>query len=251
MIEIRELRKRYRSFVAVDGVSLTVPRGSLYALLGSNGAGKTTTIKCLAGLLRPSGGQVLVGGIDLAREPAAAKRRMGYVPDRPFLYDKLSGAELIAFMAELFGLDPAGVAARARPLLEAFELTGWEDELIEAYSYGMRQKLVLSAVLAREPEALVIDEPIVGLDPRAAKTLRELLGERARAGTAILMSTHSLAIAEQVADRIGIIAGGRLVAEGSLAELRSLAALEGSGLEDVFLALTRAEPQPPAASAGS
>ena len=246
VILVRDLVKRYRDFTAVGGLSLHVARGELYALLGPNGAGKTTTIKCLVGLLRPSAGSIEVAGSDIVRESSMAKRRLGYVPDRPFLYDKLTGAELVGFMAELYGLAPGPVRERADRYFAEFELHGWEDELIETYSYGMRQKLVLASVFARDHEALVIDEPMVGLDPKAAKALRHMLVAQARAGKAILMSTHSIQAAEMVADRIGIVAAGRLVAEGTLEELRQRARLPGSGLEDVFLHLTHEERVPSA-----
>ena len=234
----------------MDGLGLRVERGELYALLGRNGAGKTTALKCTVGLLRPSAGRVLVGGLDVERDGARARGLMGYVPDRPFLYEKLRGSEFIGFMAELYGCDRQRVEVRARHYLELFELDGWEDELVETYSYGMRQKLVLSSVFAREPEALIIDEPIVGLDPRAAKTLRELLLELVGEGRAILMSTHSVSVAEAVAHRIGIIQAGSLCAEGSLEELRAKAGLPGADLEDVFLALTR-DGRPPRTVASS
>ena len=241
VIEIRGLVKVYDDFYAVAGLDLNVHRGELYAMLGRNGAGKTTTIKCLAGLLRPTSGSVSVAGRDLVKEAAEAKRALGYVPDRPFLYEKLTGAEFIGFMGELYGNDPEEVMERARRYIDLFELAGWEGELIETYSYGMRQKLVLSSVFARESEALLIDEPIVGLDPKATKTLRELLRELTDAGKAILMSTHSVQIAQIVSDRIGIIETGKLIAEGTLEELQQQAATPGSDLEDVFLSLTASE----------
>ena len=249
MIVVRDLVKRYRDFTAVAGLTLSVARGELYALLGPNGAGKTTTIKCLVGLLRPTAGRIEVAGDDVVGAAAKAKRRLGYIPDRPFLYDKLTGAEFVGFMAELYGAAPGPVKARAAHYFEVFELHGWEDELVETYSYGMRQKLVLASVFARDHEALVIDEPMVGLDPKAAKALREMLISQARSGKAILMSTHSIQAAEMVADRIGIVLAGKLVAEGTLADLRERASLPGSGLEDVFLRLTH-EDRVPATSTG-
>ena len=238
MIAIRGLVKRYRDFTAVAGLDLEIPGGELYTVLGPNGAGKTTTIKCLVGLLHPTAGAITVGGHDIGREPTAAKRLIGYIPDRPFLYEKLTGAELIRFMGQLYQADPVALARRAEELLARFDLKGWEHELIESYSYGMRQKIVLTAVLARDPAVLVIDEPMVGLDPRAAKSLREILLAEASAGKAILMSTHSVGLAEQVASRIGIIHRGRMVAEGTMAELRGRSASSDSDLEDVFRALT-------------
>jgi ABC-2 type transport system ATP-binding protein len=241
VIVIDSLRKSYRGFTAVSDLSLQVAPGELYGFLGPNGAGKTTTIKGLVGLLHPSAGRVSVAGHDLTREPEQAKRRIGYIPDRPFLYEKLTGAELIRYLGALYGAEPHGLERRARELLERLELGGWEGELVESYSYGMRQKIVLTAVLARDPQVLVIDEPMVGLDPRAAKQLRELLDESTRAGKAVLMSTHSVGLAEQVAHRIGIIHHGRLVAEGTMDQLRAQAERAGSHLEEVFLALTASE----------
>ena len=242
MIEVQSLVKKYRDFTAVSQVSLTVEPGELYVVLGPNGAGKTTTLKCVVGLLHPSGGRVLVGGHDVSREPEAAKSLVGYIPDRPFLYEKLTGAEFIRFMGRLYRTDPESLRKRAEDYLERFRLTGWENELIESYSYGMRQKIVLAAVFARDPQVLVIDEPMVGLDPRAAKTLRELLQDLAERGRTVVMSTHSVGLAEQMATRIGIIDHGRVQAEGTMAELRARTDASNN-LEEVFLALTEQEEQ--------
>lgn len=241
MIALHALVKRYRDFTAVAGISLKIEPGELYVVLGPNGAGKTTAIKCMVGLLHPTAGSVLIGGHDVASEPKLAKSLIGYVPDRPFLYEKLTGAELIRYMGQLYGTDPARLARRAEEYLAMFDLRGWEGELIESYSYGMRQKIVLTAVLARDPPVLIIDEPMIGLDPHAAKTLREQLQTLARRGTSILMSTHSVGLAEQLASRIGIIDHGRLIAEGTMSELRERTGRHDEDLEQLFLSLTRHE----------
>ncbi len=236
MIEITNLTKLYGSFRAVDAISMSVPKGALYGFLGPNGAGKTTTLRMIAGILRPTSGTVVVGGHDIARDPIAAKAKLGFIPDRPFVYDKLTGAEFLRFVAGLYGQEGQLVERRVDELLEIFELTSWKNELVESYSHGMRQKLIISSALIHRPEVIVVDEPMVGLDPRAARLLKDLFrGFTSRGGT-ILMSTHTLEIAEALCDRIAIIQGGRIIAHGSMAELRKQH--EAGGLEDLFLRLT-------------
>jgi ABC-2 type transport system ATP-binding protein len=236
MIEITNLTKLYGSFRAVDAISMSVPKGALYGFLGPNGAGKTTTLRMIAGILRPTSGTVMVGGHDIARDPIAAKAKLGFIPDRPFVYDKLTGAEFLRFVAGLYGQEGQLVERRVDELLEIFELTSWKNELVESYSHGMRQKLIISSALIHRPEVIVVDEPMVGLDPRAARLLKDLFrGFTSRGGT-ILMSTHTLEIAEALCDRIAIIQGGRIIAHGSMAELRKQH--EAGGLEDLFLRLT-------------
>jgi len=237
MLQIDHLCKRFGGKHAVEDLCLEVGAGELYAFLGPNGAGKTTTLKCVVGLLRPTGGRVVVGGHDVQAEPVAAKRLLSYVPDRPYLYEKLSGREFLAFVGRLYGLERGLCASRIDELVALFDAGEWADELTENYSHGMRQKIVMSAALLHEPKALVIDEPMVGLDPRSSKTVKTVLRERAEAGCAILMSTHTLSVAEEVADRVGIINRGRLVAEGTVEELRRTAAAS-ERLEDIFLELT-------------
>ena len=236
MIRLENLTKLYGSFVAVDDITLDIPKGVLYGFLGPNGAGKTTTLRMIAGILRPSDGRVLVGGDDIHKTPLVAKQRLGFIPDRPFVYDKLTGAEFLRFVAGLYGQEGQLVERRLDELLEIFELSSWKNELVESYSHGMRQKLIISSALIHRPEVIVVDEPMVGLDPRAARLLKDLFRGFTNRGGTILMSTHTLEIAEALCDRIAIIQGGRIVAHGSMAELRKQH--EGGGLEDLFLRLT-------------
>jgi ABC-2 type transport system ATP-binding protein len=236
MIRLENLTKLYGSFRAVDAISLHVPRGTLYGFLGPNGAGKTTTLRMIAGILRPTSGTILVGGHDIAREPILAKTGLGFIPDRPFVYDKLTGAEFLRFVAGLYGQEGALVERRIDELLEVFELSAWKNELVESYSHGMRQKLIISSALIHRPDVIVVDEPMVGLDPRAARLLKDLFREFTSRGGTILMSTHTLEIAEALCDRIAIIQGGKIVANGSMDELRRKH--EVGALEDLFLRLT-------------
>jgi len=248
MLLIDQLTKRFGEKIAVDNLRLRVAPGELYAFLGPNGAGKTTTIKCVAGLLWPTAGRVVVGGHDVHAEPVAAKRLLSYVPDQPYLYEKLSGREFLSFVGRLYGLDRDECARRTSELLALFDAEEWAGELSENYSHGMRQKIVLSAALLHDPRLIVIDEPMVGLDPRSAKLVKTVLRERVADGRAVLMSTHTLSVAEEVADRIGIIDRGRLVAEGTYGELRRFASASAR-LEDIFLELTSgAAPVEPAPS---
>jgi len=238
VIRLTELTKRYGKFTAVDGIDLVVPPGELFGLLGPNGAGKTTTIRMIAGILRPTSGTVLVGGIDMQARPLEAKARLGYIPDRPFVYDKLTGGEFLRFAAALYGLQGPAVERRMDELLELFELTPWKTELTEAYSHGMRQKLIIAGALVHRPEVIVVDEPMIGLDPRSARLLKELLREFVSRGGTVLMSTHTMEIAEVMCDRIAIVYRGRIAAQGTMAELRQQTSSEGMSLEDLFLKLT-------------
>jgi len=247
MLSIEHLTKRFGDKVAVHDLSLEVPAGELHAFLGPNGAGKTTTLKCAAGLLWPTAGRIRVDGHDVHAEPLPAKRVLSYVPDQPYLYERLSGREFLAFVGRLYGLERRLCAERVAGLIELFEAKEWADELVENYSHGMRQKIVLSAALLHEPRVLMIDEPMVGLDPRSSKLVKTVLRERVAAGCAILMSTHTLSVAEEVADRIGIVDRGCLVAQGTYDEL-CRSASGGSGLEDVFLELTGGTAPPRAAT---
>ena len=238
MIQLESLTKYYGSFCAVDGVTLTVPKGALYGFLGPNGAGKTTTLRMIAGILRPTSGRVLIGGDDVNRAPLAAKARLGFIPDRPFVYEKLTGAEFLRFVAGLYGQDGQLVERRIDELLEVFELSAWKNELVESYSHGMRQKLIISSALIHRPEVIVVDEPMVGLDPRAARLLKDLFRGFVTRGGTVLMSTHTLEIAEALCDSIAIIQGGKIVAAGTLAELKEQTKSGDIGLEDLFLRLT-------------
>jgi len=238
MIRVEDVIKTFGSFRAVDGVSLSVSRGEIHGFLGPNGAGKTTTIRIIAGLLKPTAGRVSIDGHDLEREPEAAKRVLGFIPDRPFLYEKLTAAELLRFHAGLYGLEGPDVEARIHELLELFELRAWKDELVESFSHGMKQRLVLCAAFLHRPRAVVVDEPMVGLDPRGARLIKEVFREMSRDGVAILMSTHTLEVAQEMCDRISIILAGRIIARGTVDELRALAGTEDEKLTPVFLKLT-------------
>ncbi len=243
-IEISHLTKRFGAKAAVSDVSLRVEPGELYAFLGPNGAGKTTTIKVIAGLLRPTSGAVRVGGFDVHADGVNARRLLSYVPDQPFLYEKLSGREFLQFVGNLYGMDPAASRERIAELSERFDTASYLDDLAESYSHGMRQRVVLSAALMHDPKVFVVDEPMVGLDPRSARLVKDALRELADGGASVFMSTHTLSVAEEVAARVGIIHHGRLIAEGTVDELRLLGHTS-SRLEDIFLTLTREEPASP------
>jgi ABC-2 type transport system ATP-binding protein len=242
MIELRNLSKRYGKTLAVDRLSFSVPTGEIFGFLGPNGAGKTTTIRMMMGLLEPSGGEVVLGGHDLHREPIFAKRLCGFVPDRPHVYEKLTGVEFLEFNADLYEVASRLKTERRAHLLRLFDLEEWADELVESYSHGMKQRLVMAAALIHAPRVLVVDEPTVGMDPRGARLLKRIFRGLAEDGATVFMSTHSLEIAEELCDRIGIIDHGKLIALGTLGELRRQAGRhEDSTLETVFLGLTGGE----------
>jgi ABC-2 type transport system ATP-binding protein len=233
MIEIRDLTKRYGDFTAVDRLSLTAAAGEIFGFLGPNGAGKTTTIRIISGLSLPTSGTVQVNGIDVIAEPVRAKAAMGYVPDRPYLYEKLTGRELLHFVADLYRKEWAECEPRAVALLEMFGLGDWIDARIENLSHGMKQKLVIVSALVHDPIVLVIDEPMVGLDALAQRQVKQLFRRLVGEGKTIFLTTHTLSVAEAVCDRIAIINRGRIVASGTTAELK-----KDSALEDAFLELT-------------
>ncbi len=238
MIRLEGLRKTFGPHVAVSGLDLEVKPGEIFGFLGPNGAGKTTTVKMMTGLLKPTAGRVLIGGIDVAKNPIEAKRAMGLVPDEPFVYPKLTGQEYLRFIGELYGVPAADIKKRAPELLEMFELSPWGGELLESYSHGMRQKLVLAGILLHEPKVLVLDEPMVGLDPKSGRLVKDIFQKLAERGTAIFMCTHVLEIAEKLCARIGIMIGGKMIACGTLDELRAGSKKDGQDLESIFLSLT-------------
>jgi ABC-2 type transport system ATP-binding protein len=246
MIAITDLVKRYGAFTAVDGVSLDVAPGEIHGFLGPNGAGKTTTIRMIAGLLKPSSGTILVNNHDLATAPERAKASLGFIPDRPFIYEKLTAGEFLRFHAGLYGMDDGQVGGRVKEMLDIFELGRWEHELVESFSHGMKQRLVMSAAFFHRPRAVLVDEPMVGLDPRGARLIKDVFRRMSERGVAILMSTHTLEVAQEMCDRISIILKGRIIARGTVDELRALAAGAGGPdrtndahqLTEVFLQLT-------------
>jgi ABC-2 type transport system ATP-binding protein len=239
-LEIVGLTKRYAGTAAVDGLDLTIPEGEFHALLGPNGAGKTTTLRVVAGLLRADAGSVAVLGHDVATQGADAKRVLAFLPDDPPIYDKLSALEYLEFVAGLWSLRPDTAAQRAEQLLRQLDLWPQAEQRAETYSRGMRQKLALAGALIHEPRLLILDEPLTGLDAAAARQVKDLLVARVREGCTIVLTTHILEIAERLAERISIIQRGRIIAQGSLDELRAQAARtdRDSTLEDVFLQLT-------------
>ena len=239
MIQLINLTKYYGKLAAVDGLDLEVPAGEIFGFLGPNGAGKTTTIRVMMGILKATSGQVLLDGHDVVTDAQKAKTITGFIPDRPFMYEKLSGYEFLDFVGKLHGVEPARLKLRIAELLEKLELTPWKDELIESYSHGMKQRLIVCASLVHKPRILIVDEPMVGMDPKGARTLKDLFSDLARNGTTIFMSTHSIGVAEEICHRIGIIQKGRLIACGSMNELHSLVVGNSDNLEGVFLDLTR------------
>jgi ABC-2 type transport system ATP-binding protein len=238
MIAVTDLVKQYGSFTAVDGVTLDVQPGQIHGFLGPNGAGKTTTIRMIAGLLKPTAGRILVNGHDLASDPEAAKASLGFIPDRPFIYEKLTAGEFLRFHGGLYGLDAGTVDARATEMLDLFELGRWRDELVESFSHGMKQRLVMSAAFMHRPRAVLVDEPMVGLDPRGARLIKDVFRRMADHGVAILMSTHTLEVAEEMCDRVSIILKGRIIASGTVDEVRRLSGHADEELTAVFLKLT-------------
>jgi ABC-2 type transport system ATP-binding protein len=241
MIEFQDVMRRYGSKIAVDHLTLEVHAGEVFAYLGPNGAGKTTSIKMMVGLLRPTQGVVRVGGFDVAVQGREAKRQFGYVPDQPELYDKLSGREFLQFVAEVHGLSKTEYVTSLERVIKQFELEPFVDRLTEKYSHGMKQRVAFAAALIHNPPLLVLDEPMVGLDPRSMRHVKDLLRARARMGSTIFLSTHTLSVAEEIADRIGVILGGKLRFVGTVAALREKMALGELPLEDLFLAFTERE----------
>jgi ABC-2 type transport system ATP-binding protein len=240
MIKTEQLTKKFGSLTAVDNLSLSIEPGEFFAFLGPNAAGKTTTIKLLAGLLKPTSGRALIGGYDIQEEPTKARQLISYVPDFPFLYDKLQPMEFMLLVGQLYGMDRSEILRASQDLFDLLHLDETRDQLIENLSHGTRQRVAIASALLHNPRVIIIDEPMVGLDPRSARVVKDLLKSRARQGVAVFLSTHILEVAEELADRIGILNRGRLIAVGTMSELRE-ASGEMGALEDTFLALTREE----------
>jgi ABC-2 type transport system ATP-binding protein len=241
MIELRNLTKKFGEIVAVNQLNLSVSEGEIFGFIGPNGAGKTTTLRMMSGILAPTEGSIMIDGIDMARQPEKAKQRMGYIPDRSFLYEKLTGMEFLRFMADLFGVEDGLFKEKSESFLKEFSIYDWRDELIESYSHGMKQRLIISAALLHEPKVLIIDEPMVGLDPAGIRMIKILFRDLAKKGTTLFMSTHTLSVAENVCDRIGVIHKGKLIAIGTVEDLKDSARVEEGDLEKVFLILTEGD----------
>ncbi len=237
MIQTRNLTKRFGQKIAVNSLDLEVARGEVFGFLGPNAAGKTTTIKLLTGLLRPTSGSVSICGYDIQKDYVRAKSVMSYIPDVPYLYERLTGREFLRFVSEIYKLDAAVSYKKIGELLSFFNLDTYADILIEEYSHGMRQKLVICAALLHSPRVIIIDEPMVGLDPKTSRLVKDIFKESARNGITIFMSTHTLSIAEELCDRVGIIDNGVLIAMGSIDELRRVSGIDGK-LEEIFLKIT-------------
>jgi ABC-2 type transport system ATP-binding protein len=236
MIKLIDLTKLYGKLTAVNSINLDVAQGEVFGFLGPNGAGKTTTIKMMAGLLQPTGGGVLIGGYDVQREPQKAKFITGFIPDRPFLYEKLTAAEFMNFVSKLYDMEDS--RKRISELLDLFGLNEWVDELVENFSHGMKQRLVMASALLHKPQVLVVDEPMVGLDPRGARLVKDIFQDLASKGVTVFMSTHTLEIVEQMCTRVAIINKGEIIAEGSVEDLGRMASMPDSHLEPIFLRLT-------------
>ncbi len=238
MIELRGVTKRFGTKIAVNGLDLDVRAGELFAFLGPNGAGKTTTIKMICGLLSPTSGTVRIGGHPASSQEA--RQVIAYVPDQPYLYEKLTGREFLKFVVDMYGLEHAASRRKIDELIDVFEMGDYVDELSENYSHGMKQRVVFASALVHDPKVLIVDEPLVGLDPRSARIVKDLFLAQARSGVAVLMSTHLLSIAEELADTIGIIDHGQMLTRGTLAELRDQMQMHGP-LEGLFLTMTKGD----------
>jgi ABC-2 type transport system ATP-binding protein len=238
MIEFQQVSRSYGDKLAVDHLSLRVAAGELYSLLGHNGAGKTTAIKMLVGLMRPGQGTIRIGGYDIATQSRQAANMIGYVPDQPFLYEKLTGRELLLFVARMYGMDADQVARAMDREIERFELAEFVNDLTETYSHGMKQRTVFASALLHKPRVLVVDEPMVGLDPHSIRVVKDLLQWEVSQGMCVLMSTHTLEAAEEISDRVGIMNHGRLVYDGTISELRQRFGTSAPSLEAMFLSIT-------------
>ena len=238
MIELIELTKKYNDFQAVKGLNLVVGKGEIFGFIGPNGAGKTTTINMMGGVLAPTSGAVMICGINIQDHPTKAKSKIGYIPDKPYLYEKLTGIEFLKFIGDLYGVDEDTFINTSREKLRMFSLSEWADDLIESYSHGMKQRLVMAAALLHDPEVIIIDEPMVGLDPLVINMVKSLFQHLAKEGVTIFMSTHTLKVAEDICDRIGIIHKGSLIATGTAEDLKRNIQDENADLEEIFIKLT-------------
>ncbi len=238
MITIERVSKRYDGRAALDDLTLSVPEGAFFGYLGPNGAGKTTTIKSIVGLIRPDAGRIVVNGVDVAEDPLAVRACVGYVPDKPFIYGKLTGREFLSFVGGIYRMKAEEIIARTAWLCDIFDMHGWIDRRTEEYSHGMKQKVVMSAAFIHRPKLIIVDEPTVGLDPPSARLLKDMLTLMNGHGTTILMSSHDLAVVEELCQTMAVLSNGRIVAEGTIDDLRKAAAVEGGSLEDLFLKLT-------------
>jgi len=239
MIHLKNLSKRFAKTLAVDHIDIDVPPGQVMGFLGPNGAGKTTTIRMMAGLMQPDTGTIVLGGFDLAKEPEKAKALTGFVPDRPYVYEKLTGWEFLEFSAGMYRVDAAALNRLGTYYLELFELLDWKDELIEGYSHGMKQRLIISAALLHQPKIFIIDEPMVGLDPRGVRLVKDLFTQMAHArGMAVFLSTHTLAVAEEICTIVAIIHKGRIIASDTPSNIKTSIARTEGNLEKAFLKLT-------------
>ena len=239
LIEVKSLTRRFGNFTAVDNVSLEVRAGEIFGFLGPNGAGKTTTIRMMSGILRPAAGQICLAGIDIARDPIGAKSITGYIPDRPYIYARLTGREFLYFISDIYSVEPSVIDERIDALLDEYDLNDWQDELVDSYSHGMKQRLATCAALVHKPRVLILDEPMVGLDPIGARLLKNSLRKLAAGGVAVFLSTHSLDVAEELADRLAVINQGKLVATGTLDEIHKLSGSVSSDIEEIFISLTK------------
>jgi ABC-2 type transport system ATP-binding protein len=244
MIELKNLTKRYGNTLAVNNINLSVTKGEIFGFIGPNGAGKTTTIRMMGGVLAPTDGSIIIDGINMADDPEGVKKRIGFIPDRPFLYEKLTGMEFMRFSADLYSVDERIFLEKAQALLKKFAIYNWAHELIESYSHGMKQRLIISAALLHDPNVIVVDEPMVGLDPAAIRMVKDMFLEMAKSGTTIFMSTHTLVVAEDICDRVGIIHRGSLIATGTTGDLKRDAGVQDADLEEVFLMLTEEQTIP-------
>lgn len=238
MIRLKNLSKKFSSVAAVDNINLHVNKGEIFGFLGPNGAGKTTTIRMMAGLLKPTSGEIYIDSWNVYKNPLEAKQICGFIPDRPFIYEKLTGREFLRFIGRLYGVNSQENEKRIAQLFDLFKINDYGDDLVESYSHGMKQRLVMAAALVHRPKVIIVDEPMVGLDPRGAKLVKKVFRELCRNGATVFMSTHTLEVAEQMCDRIGIILAGRIIEVGSMKQLKEKAGGNINKLESIFFKLT-------------